>query len=191
MRFQGVVYRAHDPRWSWTPVSGEGARRYGGRFNRIGVPALYTSLSPMAAVREASPLGRPLQPILLCAYDVDTEPIFNSLDGEECAAAGVTDSDLRCPMWRPVMYRRRVPRSQVVADRLIAAGYAGMQVRSFAAGAGRNVVNLVLWRWGDRLPSRVVVIDDQGPASESRRGLSRVVATRPAVRRTAEVSAGL
>lgn len=162
MRFQGVVYRAHDPRWSWSPASGEGARRYGGRFNRIGVPALYTSLSPMTAVREASPLGRPLQPILLCAYDADTEPIFNSLDGEECADAGVTDSDLRCPTWRSVMYGGGVPPSQAVADRLIAAGYAGMQVRSFAPGAGRNDVNLVFWRWADRLPSRVVVIDDQG-----------------------------
>ena len=42
MRFRGIVYRAHDPRWSWPPVSGEGARRYGGRFNRIGVEAFYT-----------------------------------------------------------------------------------------------------------------------------------------------------
>ncbi|MDE0447543.1 MAG: RES domain-containing protein [Spirochaetaceae bacterium] len=162
MRFQGVVYRAHDPRWSWTPVSGEGARRYGGRFNRSGVSALYTSLSPMTAVHEASPLGRPLQPILLCAYDVDAAPIFNSLDGKECVNAGVTDSDLHCPTWRTVMYGGKVPPSQAVADRLIAAGYAGMQVRGFAAGAGRNDINLVFWRWADRLPSRVAVIDDHG-----------------------------
>ena len=116
----------------------------------------------MTAVREASPLGQPLQPILLCAYEVDTEPIFNSLDGEACANIGITDSDLHCRTWRAVMFRGGVSPSQVVADRLIAAGYAGMQVRSFAAGAGRNDVNLVLWSWGDRLPSRVVVIDDQG-----------------------------
>ena len=59
------------------------------------------------------------------------------------------------------MYRGAVPASQALADRLIAAGYAGMQVRSFASGAGPNNVNLVFWRWRDRLPSRVVVIDDQ------------------------------
>ena len=57
MRFQGLVYRAHNPEWSWTPLSGEGARRHGGRFNRRGVPALYTSLSPLTAIREAQPLG--------------------------------------------------------------------------------------------------------------------------------------
>ena len=33
MRFQGFVYRAHDPRWSWLAVSGEGARFNEGRFD--------------------------------------------------------------------------------------------------------------------------------------------------------------
>ena len=162
MRFQGVVYRAHDPRWSWTPASGEGARLYGGRFNRIGVPALYTALSPMTALREATPLGRPLQPILLCAYEVDAEPIFDSLNKTQCADHDVTDSDLHCPAWRTVMYGGAVPASQALADRLIGSGFVGMLVRSFAAAARPEDVNLVLWRWGDRLPSRVVVVDDQG-----------------------------
>ena len=142
-------------------MSGEGARLYGGRFNRIEVPALYTSLSPLTAVREASPLGRPLQPILLCAYDVDAEPVFDSTDRQARAALGVTDADLHCPTWRTVMYRGGVPASQALADRLIGAGYVGMLVRSFAAGAGQDDRNLVLWTWGDRLPSRVAVIDDE------------------------------
>ena len=161
MRFQGIVYRAHDPRWSWPPVSGEGARRFGGRFNRIDVPALYTSLSPLTAVREASPLGRPLQPILLCAYEIDAEPVFDSTERRACAAFGVTDADLHCPTWRTVMYRGEVPASQALADRLIRAGYVGMLVRSFAAGTGPDDRNLVLWTWGDRLPNRVAVIDDE------------------------------
>ena len=62
MRFRGIVYRAHDPRWSWPPASGEGARLHGGRFNRVGVPAFYASVSPVTAIREASALGQPLQP---------------------------------------------------------------------------------------------------------------------------------
>ena len=161
MRLRRIVYRAHDPRWSWPPVSGEGARLYGGRFNRIEVPALYTSLSPLTAVREASPLGRPLQPILLCPYEVDAEPVFDSTDRRARAAFGVTDADLHCPTWRTVMYRGGVPASQALADRLIGAGYVGMLVRSFAAGAGQDDRNLVLWTWGDRLPSRVAVIDDE------------------------------
>ena len=53
-----------------------------------------------------------------------------------------------------------VPASRALAERLIAAGYVGMRVPSFAPGAGPDDLNLVFWRWGDRLPSRVELIDD-------------------------------
>ncbi len=36
VRFQGLAYRAHDPRWSFKPLSGEGAAVHGGRFNPKG-----------------------------------------------------------------------------------------------------------------------------------------------------------
>ena len=59
------------------------------------------------------------------------------------------------------MYRGEIPPTQALADRLIRAGYVGMLVRSFAAGAGPNDLNLVFWTWGARPPSRVAVIDDE------------------------------
>ena len=89
MRFRGLAYRAHNPQWSWMPLSGEGARRYGGRFNRRGFPALNTSLTPLTLIREA-------QPLTLCACEVDTEPVFDTLDGERRRALGVLDSHLAC-----------------------------------------------------------------------------------------------
>ena len=162
MRFRGIVYRAHNPRWSWPPVSGEGARLHGGRFNRSGVAALYTSSSPVTALREAGTLGHPLQPLLLCAYEIDAEPVFDSLDSRERDTHAVTDAELSCPGWERDMNRGAVPASQALADRLISAGYVGMRVRSFAPGSDANDLNLVLWHWGDRMPSRVVLIDDEG-----------------------------
>ena len=160
MRFSGQVYRAHNPEWSWSPTSGEGARRHGGRFNRPGVPALYTSLSPLTAIREASPFGRPMQPLTLCAYDVDAEPVLDALDPKERARIPVMDSELHCASWEQEMLSGRVPASQSLADRLIAAGWVGMRVGSFARGTTPNDINLVLWRWDDAPPCRVVVIDD-------------------------------
>ena len=162
MRFRGLVYRAHNPQWSWSPLSGEGARRYGGRFNRRGVPAHYTSLAPLTAIREAEPLGRPMQPLTLCAYEVDADPVFDALDEAERRSLGVTESDLACTSWEAEMLAGQVPASQALADRLIAAGYAGMRVRSFAAGAGADDLNLVMWRWGENRPARVALIDDEG-----------------------------
>ena len=161
MRFRGLVYRAHNPQWSWSPLSGEGARRHGGRFNRRGVSALYTSLDPLTAIREAQPLGRPMQPLTLCAYDVDAEPVFDALN-EECRHdQGVSAADFTCPSWEAEMLTGAVPASQTLADRLIAAGYFGMRVRSFAVGAGATNINLVMWRWGTDPSARVALIDDE------------------------------
>ncbi len=42
MRLRTTVYRAHNPRWSFAPLSGADAARYGGRFNPTGMEALYT-----------------------------------------------------------------------------------------------------------------------------------------------------
>ncbi len=161
MRFRGLVYRAHNPRWAWAPTSGEGARRYGGRFNRAVVPALYTSLSPVTAMREASSVGRPLQPITLCAYTVDAEPIFDILDPLQREAEGVTEAEFHCPDWEQKMLMGIIPASQGLAERLSAGGYVGMRVRSFTPGATADDLNLVFWRWGNLRPSRVVLIDDE------------------------------
>lgn len=59
------------------------------------------------------------------------------------------------------MFAGSVAASQALAERLIEAGYVGMLVRSFARGADPDTLNLVLWTWGDKLPSRVVLIDDE------------------------------
>lgn len=38
------VYRMLTPKWAYLPCSGVGAGQFGGRVNRIGVDALYSSL---------------------------------------------------------------------------------------------------------------------------------------------------
>ena len=161
MRLRGTVYRAHNPQWAWTPLSGEGARRHGGRFNKRGVPALYCSLSQIGAIREATPLGRPMQPLTLCAYEVDTEPVFDARDPTQLQESGFSEADLACPTWEADMLGGRVAASQRLAERLVDAGYVGMLVRSFAVDTSEDDVNLVMWRWGDVYPTRVTVIDEQ------------------------------
>ena len=112
MRFTGQVYRAHNPEWAWSPLSGEGARRHGGRFNKKGRPALYTSLTQLTAIREASPFGRPMDPILLCQYEVDCGPVFDTRDQTAMRAEKVTEADLDCPDWELHMRMGRTPRAK-------------------------------------------------------------------------------
>ena len=127
----------------------------------------YTSLDPLTAIREAQPLGRPMQPLTLCAYKVDVEPVFDTLDKAQRRTLEVSDSDLACPAWEAEMLAGSVPASQALADRLIAAGYVGMRVRSFAVGTSTGDLNLVMWTWGTDRLTRVVLIDDEGRLSEA------------------------
>ena len=106
---------------------------------------------------------------MLCVCEVDAEPVFvfDALDDERRRALGVLDSHLACPAWETEMLAGGIPASQALADRLIAAGYAGMRVQIFAAGAGVDDLNLVMWTWGAERPARVVLIDDEGRLSGS------------------------
>lgn len=161
MRYQGIAYRAHDARWAWNATPGEGARRHGGRFNARGIKALYLSLSPLTALLENDLLGR-LQPtVVLAVYQVDVDPLFDALDPGMCKAEGVTESELSCPSWEADMREKKISDSQALANRLIAAGFTGMRVRSYVRNVPPDHVNLVLWDWGDEGSGRLVLLDDR------------------------------
>lgn len=159
MRFQGRLYRALNPVYARQPLSGQGAALYGGRFNPRGIPALYTALSVMTALREANQVGH-LQPTTLVAYDADITGVFDSRDTQALAAVGMDADALAAPDWRDEMRDHGAARTQRLARQLIAQGYPGLIVRSFAPGAGPGDLNLVLWTWGDAAPCRLVLIDD-------------------------------
>ncbi|NCP12701.1 MAG: RES family NAD+ phosphorylase [Sphingomonadales bacterium] len=155
MHFTGLLYRAHNPVWSRTPLSGEGAARFGGRFNRIGRPALYTSLAPETALREANQVGT-LQPTTLIAYQADIEPL---LDGRDIAALEpfhMRPADLADPSWRDMMLSGKPVPTQDFAETAIAHGYSGLIVPSYARGALADALYLVLWDW----EARLTLVDD-------------------------------
>lgn len=162
--YRGKLYRALNPIHAREPLSGRGAALYGGRFNPKGTPALYASLSPITALREANQVGN-LQPTTLVAYDAEIEAIFDARDPVALAGEGMDPVTLAAPTWRDEMKAIGEARTQSFARNLIAAGFQGLLVRSFAAGMGEDDLNLVLWRWGDVAPARLVLIDDEGRLS--------------------------
>jgi RES domain-containing protein len=74
----------------------------------------------------------------------------------------MTPADLAANDWRIRMGNDGKAPTQILAESLIAAGYAGLRVRSFAAGASAEDLNMVLWVWGNDLPAKLVLIDDEG-----------------------------
>ena len=160
IRYAGKLYRALNPIWSREPLSGRGAALYGGRFNPKGVPALYFSLSVMTALREANQVGN-LQPTTLVSCDAEIDAIFDCRDAVALAGENMTAHGLAAPTWRDEMKAAGEARTQGFARRLIKAGHSGLLVRSFAPGSTADDLNLVLWRWGDKAPARLVLIDDE------------------------------
>lgn len=162
MRFAGTAYRAHDPRWAFKPVSGEGAAIRGARFNPKGTPALYLALSIMTAVKEANQgFAHRIDPCVLCSYDVDCEDIVDLCTEAGRAEFAVSHEEMGCA-WALALAEGKRPASWAIHDRLVARGIAGIVVPSFAPGAGEDDRNLVLWKWGPDLPHRVDVFDPSG-----------------------------
>lgn len=164
MQFRGALYRALNPIYAREPLSGRGAELHGGRFNRKGVPALYTSLSVMTALREANQVGS-LQPTTLVSYDADIGRVFDCRDDAALQAEGMDAAALADPTWRDQMKATGEARSQAFARSLAQAGYHGLLVKSFAPGATAGDLNLVLWQWSDALPARLTLIDDENRLS--------------------------
>lgn len=162
MRWRGAGYRAHDPRWAWTPLSGDGAAARGGRFNPIGVPALYLALSVEGMICEMGHgFARRFDPLTICTYDLDVADLTDLRSDASRTAAGIALADMACP-WELDLSEGRTPASWTIQARLSAAGAAGILAPCFARGARPDMHNLVLWRWGADLPHRVAVYDPSG-----------------------------
>jgi RES domain-containing protein len=162
LRFRATCYRAHDPKWSFKPLSGEGAAVHGGRFNPQGMPALYLALSIDTAIKEANRgFAFKINPCVLCCYDVDCEDVADLRTDAGLAAHGIAPADLACA-WLSDALDRREPASWRVARRLMSRGIAGVLVASFAPSATPNDQNLVLWKWSAKPPHQVAVFDPSG-----------------------------
>jgi len=161
VRLTGLVYRAHDPRWAFSPASGRGAAQYGGRFNPVGREALTTSRRPETAWLDAQQ-GFPFkaQPMTICAYEVDCQDVADLTDAGQLLAHAITPADLTGP-WEKQARAGRRPASWIMAERLIADGVAGIVVPSFAYGAGAADINVVFWHWSNTPPHQVRVIDHE------------------------------
>lgn len=159
MRFTGRCYRGHDPMWSFSPISGEGAAKTGGRFNRKGEPTLYLSLDVMTAFGECTQgLTQRLHPLTMCEYDVDCDPVADLRTDAERHKLGVSLADIGCA-WLSYQRNGQDAPSWLVADRLKVEGFAGLLAPSFVPNATQVNCNLILWRWSDRLPAKVIVFD--------------------------------
>jgi RES domain-containing protein len=153
----GRYWRILSPRWAHAPLSGEGAARHGGRWNRPGDAALYLSAEIETAFAEyQQEFG--VRPGTFAAFDVKGATVADLGDNETLQALGVGPADLLCP-WKQIAFvNKGTPPTWLICDRL-RADVDGLRVPSAQYVGG---FNLVLWRWNtDGAPS-VGVHDPRG-----------------------------
>lgn len=157
--YKGLVYRGHDPRWSFTPESGEGAMLHGGRFNPKGTKALYTSVEFQGAWLEAQQgfINKP-QPLTFCSYKVDCTDLVDLTDQQNLDYLEINAAELS-GSWLMPTRSRALPVTQQLAKNLIAKSVAGIIVNSFVPNTAPTNKNVVFWDWSHAKPHRVVVID--------------------------------
>ena len=158
--YEGLLYRVLDVVWQHEPLSGRGAELHGGRLNPQGLPALYTSTSIDAALREATQgVGR-IQPRTIVCYEAHFTNLLDLSTEDLVRTFGTSMKVLSSPTWRREMKDFGQSTSQVMG-RLISGRYDGVIVPSFAPGATADMRNLVLYRWSDDLPTRLRLVDDK------------------------------
>jgi RES domain-containing protein len=159
LNYKGVAFRAHHPKWAWDPVSGDGARITGGRFNRVGLSALYLTPKLETAIQECKQgLHGRMPPLTVVEYDVDVTPVADLTLPDNTLKLSTWPLELDCPWLELHLNGQPVP-TWDLSDELIRRGFAGAIVPSFALLGEKN---LVLWSWSDDLPSRVVAFDHEG-----------------------------
>ena len=182
------LWRILSPRWAHAPLSGEGAARHGGRWNRPGQPALYLSETIETAFAEyQQEMG--VRPGTFVAYDLSGALIVDLTDVAVQAELGLTAADLLEP-WKEAAFVRKVdPGTWRLVDRLVGE-FDGLRVPSAQYSGG---VNIVLWRWNAAEGAQIRHFDPRtelvgGPASidsaHSREG------GKPGAARTADEAPG-
>lgn len=155
MSSQLLCFRAIDPKWSFSPLSGEGAALNGGRWNAPGKPALYLALDEITAVHEYNQ-GLAFQPLVLARYHIEDACLADLTDPDIRANLSIR-ADLLSVPWLEALTAKQTVETHQAAEELN-ADYHGLIYPSVVTPTGKCVV---LWRWNNKGGAQVRVEDPE------------------------------
>lgn len=149
-----VLWRAFVPRWAHSPLSGEGAARFGGRWNPVGARTIYAARELSTAWAEYNQ-GFVQHPALIAQLELLEARLADLTDEETLAALNIGPDIHRC-QWRDTMDGGLTPETHALRKRLLADGFDGVIYPSVMSPGGTCVA---LWRWNEPGAPKLNVID--------------------------------
>jgi len=149
-----TLWRAYVPRWSYLPLSGEGAVRFGGRWNPVGQPTIYAAREMSTAWAEYNQ-GFVQHPALIAQLVLKSAALADLTDMGVLEVLGI-DPDIHTEQWRDVIDRSETPRAYQLRQRFIADGFDGVIYPSFMSPGGTCVA---LWRWNSADAPSLDIVD--------------------------------
>jgi RES domain-containing protein len=170
--WSGVVFRSASPAYAGSRdlLSGEGVRRYGGRWNPPGsLAAVYASTTPETALAEALAQfrrygipDREAMPRVLTALEARLSRLLDLTDGSVRRLLRVSRRRMAGEPWRALQERGREAVTQAIGRAAFEAGVEGLLTPSAAARKG---VNLVVFPEALRPGSSLAVAQKEVPAN--------------------------
>jgi RES domain-containing protein len=151
------LWRAYVPRWAYLPLSGDGAARFGGRWNPLGEPTVYAALELSTAWAEYNQ-GFVQHPALIANLHLAGARLFDLTDGAVLAALGASGEIHRCE-WRAMLDVGEEPPTHALRRRLVGIGADGVIFPSYMSPGGTCVA---LWRWNGAGSPTLSIIDPDG-----------------------------
>jgi RES domain-containing protein len=147
--FEGVVYRSSTPQYANETdlLTGEGSRRFGGRWNPIGISLVYASLTPETAMAETLAHNRyygiPIEdamPRTFVAIKVKLHMLLDLRDGDVRRRLQMSEDRILGVDWRAEMHAGHEPITHPLARAVHAGPWEGLIVPSSADRNGHNLL---------------------------------------------------
>ncbi len=147
--FKWKVFRSTTPRYATEMdlLTGEGSRKFGGRWNPPGLAAIYASLTPETAMAETLAQARyygwpehAVMPRTFVAISFNLKRVLDLTDGDIRRRLAVSRKRLLQTNWRAEMDAGNVPLTQLLGRAASESGLDGLLVPSNAEPSDRNIV---------------------------------------------------